>query len=151
MTPMPPDDATPSVWHKSLHRIPLYEVDMGQAVYHGGYYHFFELARESFFREIGYPYSRLMENEKHFTIVEASCVYRRPLRYNELIEIRTGLRWRRNRSLSLAQDVHLLEGEGAPALCTTAVLNMVCVNFSGRPTTIPKEFIECLDGWMDRT
>ena len=33
-------------------KIPLYEVDIGGGVYHGNYYHLFELARESMFEDI---------------------------------------------------------------------------------------------------
>ena len=34
-----------SNWHKTELRAPVFEVDLGQAVYHGNYFHVFELAR----------------------------------------------------------------------------------------------------------
>lgn len=133
-------------WHKTILRVPLYEVDIGQAVYHGNYYHLFELAREDFLRELGYAYKRFMEDQLHLTIVEASCSYRRPLHYDDGIEAHTGVLWWRTRSLAFAQRLYRME-DGAPTLCTRATLNMVCVRFSGRPTLLPTEFVRLLKEW----
>lgn len=40
--------STATPYHITGLRVPFFEVDMGQAVYHGNYYHFFELGREDF-------------------------------------------------------------------------------------------------------
>lgn len=143
-------DATrpePRFWHTTCLRVPLFEVDLGQAVYHGNYFHLFELGREDFFRELGYPYKRFMDQEMHLTIVEAHCSYRKSLRYDDAIEVRTGLSWRRSRSLGLVQSIHRREGTLEPSLCTELFLNMVCVKFSGRPTVLPSEFVSLLELW----
>ncbi len=145
----------PARWHSTYIRVPLFEVDLGQAVYHGNYYHLFELARETFLKDLGYPYKRLMERELHLAVVEATCKYRRPAHYDERLEIRTAVRWLRRRSLSMAQEIYLAPdcpeespGENPPpVLCTTLVLNMVCVRFSGQATLIPPDFAECLEKW----
>lgn len=141
------NDSTSNKRHKTQFRIPLFEVDIGQAVYHGNYFHLFELGREAFLRDLGYPYRRLMDQELHLTIVEVSCNYRRPLHYDELVEIRTGVNWIRNRSLSLSQDIYLVEGAAEPILCTAAVFNLVCIHFSGKAVTIPKDFAQRLEQW----
>ena len=75
-------DEAPKVWHKTRLRVPLYEVDLGHAVYHGNYFHLLELAREGFLRDLGYPYRRFMDEQLHLTVVEASCSYWRSLRYD---------------------------------------------------------------------
>lgn len=127
-------------WHKSRFRVPLFEVDLGQAVYHGNYFHIFELAREAFLRDMGYPYRRFMDQELHLTVVETTCSYRRPLRYDDLIEINSRILWWRRRSLAFSQNIYRLEESEEQSLCTKATLNMVCVRFSGKPTTIPEDF-----------
>jgi acyl-CoA thioester hydrolase len=140
-------DEAPRVWHKTSLRVPLYEVDLGQAVYHGNYFHLLELAREGFLRDLGYPYRRFMDEQLHLTVVEASCSYRRSLHYDDLIEVHTGVPWWRRRSMAFAQAIYRSEGEQAPTLCTRATLNMVCVRFTGQPTTLPAEFATLLKEW----
>ena len=137
------------VWHKTRLRVPLFEVDLGQAVYHGNYYHLFELARENFLRDLGYPYRRFMEQQMHLTVVETSCSYRRSLHYDDSIEIHTSVPWRRTRSLAFSQVVYRDEEEKGLTLCTSVTLNMVCVRFTGQPTVLPPEFVELLKGWMN--
>jgi acyl-CoA thioester hydrolase len=140
-------DEAPRVWHKTRLRVPLYEVDLGHAVYHGNYFHLLELAREGFLRDLGYPYRRFMDIQLHLTVVEASCSYRRSLHYDDLIEVHTGvLGWRR-RSMAFAQAIYRDEGEQGPTVCTRATLNMVCVRFTGQPTTLPAEFVALLKEW----
>ena len=135
---------SPIAWHKTRLRIPLFEVDLGQAVYHGNYYHLFELGREDFLRDLGYPYRRFMDQELHLTVVEATCSYRKSLRYDDLIEIASGILWLRSRSLAFCQEIFREEADGELVLCTQATINMVCVSFSGRPTVLPPEFVKLL-------
>lgn len=138
----------PEVWHKTRMRVPLFEVDIGQAVYHGNYYHLFELAREDFLRELGYSYRRFMDQELHLTVVEASCTYRKSLHYDDVIEIHTGIEWWRTRSLAFSQTIYRCEPEENLVVCTRATLNMVCVRFSGQPTILPAEFMNLLKDWL---
>lgn len=143
------DTGEPKVWHKTTLRVPLFEVDLGQAVYHGNYYHLFELAREEFLRDLGYPYRRFMDQRLHLAVVEAACAYRRSLHYDETIEVHTGIRWIRTRSLAFSQVI--FRREESVVLCTKATLNMVCVRFSGHPASLPVEFTQLLKEWMDKT
>ena len=140
---------TPKVWHKTHLLVPLYEVDLGQAVYHGNYFHIFELAREAFLRELGYPYRRFMDQEMHLTVVESTCTYRRSLRYDDAIEVHTAIDWWRTRSLAFSQAIYRNEGEKGLTLCTQATLNMVCVRFSGKPTVLPDEFMAQVKKWVE--
>jgi acyl-CoA thioester hydrolase len=139
-------DAIPPT-HRTELRIPLFEVDLGHAVYHGNYFHLFELAREAFLRDLGYPYRRFMEQQMHLTVVEVSCSYRKSLRYDDLAEILTGIAWWRSRSLAFTQSIFRAAPPGALVLCTEATFNMVCIEFSGRPTVLPPDFVKLLEEW----
>ncbi len=141
---------TTSRTHSTELRVPLFEVDLGQAVYHGNYFHLFELGREDFLRELGYPYRRFMEQQLHLTVVETACAYRKSLHYDELIQIRTAVEWWRSRSLAFQQKIYRTDSAGEYELCTSATLNMVCVRFDGRPTVLPEDFISLLQGWLSR-
>jgi len=136
---------SPTRVHKTRLRVPLFEVDLGQAVYHGNYFHLFELAREDYLRQLGYPYKRLMDQRLHLTLVEISCSYRRSLRYDDQIEVATGLLWRRSRSLAFSQEIYRTEEDEKVTLCTKATLNMVCVDFTGKPTILPEGFVQLLE------
>ncbi|MCE5334298.1 MAG: acyl-CoA thioesterase [Desulfobacteraceae bacterium] len=127
-------------YHKTMLRVPLFEVDLGQAVYHGNYFHLFELAREDFLRHIGFPYREFMDRKLHLTIVEASCTYRKPLHYDDAIEIETGITLVRHRSVSFSQIIHRRKEESGKELCTRALLKTVCVTFSGQPVRLPEDF-----------
>ena len=144
MPKMVSDEGTKCSWHSTEIRVPLFEVDLGQAVYHGNYFHLFELAREDFLKAIGYSYRRLMEQQLHLTVVESSCIYRRPIRYDDLIEVRTCIQWVRRRSLAFSQLIFRDEAEKGTVLCTEATLNMVCVRFTGQPTVMPPDFLKLL-------
>ena len=133
-----------AVTHRTELRVPLFEVDLGQAVYHGNYFHLFELGREDFLRQLGYPYRRFMDQQLHLTIVELSCAYRKALRYDDVIDIHSTVTWWRSRSLAFQQCIFRKNDVGDGELCTSATLNMVCVRFSGRPTTLPPDFIQLL-------
>jgi acyl-CoA thioester hydrolase len=133
--------------HRTQLRVPLFEVDLGQAVYHGNYFHLFELGREDFLRELGYPYRRFMDQQLHLTVVEVTCAYRRALHYDDVIEVRSAVVWWRSRSLGFQQSIHRHGGEHADDLCASATLNMVCVQFSGRPTVLPRDFVALLQAW----
>jgi acyl-CoA thioester hydrolase len=138
----PSELATP--YHRTELRVPLFEVDLGQAVYHGNYFHLLELGREEFLRWLGYPYRSFMDQQLHLTIVELSCAYRKALRYDERIEIHSAVMWWRSRSLAFEQRIYRATGGGDSELCTSATLTMVCVNFNGRPAVLPADFVALL-------
>jgi acyl-CoA thioester hydrolase len=130
-------------------RVPLYEVDLGQAVYHGNYFHLFELAREAFLRDLGHPYRLFMDQQLHLTVVESSCTYRRSLHYDDRIEILTGISAWRTRSLAFQHRILRPDPAGGdPTLCTEAVLHLVCVNFTGKPVVLPPRFVTSIEGWV---
>jgi acyl-CoA thioester hydrolase len=140
-----PELSTPH--HRTELRVPLFEVDLGQAVYHGNYFHLLELGREDFLRWLGYPYRSFMDQELHLTIVELSCAYRKALHYDELIEIHSAVPWWRSRSLAFEQRIYRPTDSGPSELCTSATLNMVCVRFDGRPSVLPADFVALLRQW----
>ena len=145
-----PSDDLSGIWHKTQFRVPLYEVDLGQGVYHGNYFHLFEQGREAFLRDLGYSYRRFMDQRLHLTIVEVSCSYRQPVLYDDVIEVHTGIKWLRTRSLSFVQAIYRQEENREPVLCTEATLNMVCIRFNGQPSTLPMDFVDMLKDWVEQ-
>lgn len=134
--------------HITSLRVPFFEVDMGQALYHGNYYHLFEVGREEMLRKTGFPYREFMNRQLHLTIIEARCKYRQPLRYDDPIELHTAITALGSRNLSFSQLIYTpvppsqkdASKEAGLQLCTECRLDMVCVHFSGRLTRLPEDF-----------
>jgi acyl-CoA thioester hydrolase len=135
-------------YHITGMRVPFFEVDIGQALYHGNYYHLFELGREDLLRKIGFPYREFLNRQLHLTIIESRCKYRKALRYDDEIEIHTGITLLSRRNLSFSQLIYrpvktLANDETKSSelqLCTETQLNMICVRFTGHTTHLPEDF-----------
>jgi acyl-CoA thioester hydrolase len=135
-------------YHITSLRVPFFEVDVAQAVYHGNYYHLFELGREDFLRKIGFPYREFLNRQLHLTIIDSRCKYRKALLYDDEIEIHTGITLLSRRKLSFSQLIYKqAEASANPEtqspelqLCTEAQLNMICVRFTGQATPLPEDF-----------
>jgi acyl-CoA thioester hydrolase len=139
------------VLHIARLRVPLFEADLGGGVYHGNYFHLFEIAREEFLRDLDYPYSRFMKQQLHLTVAEVSCTYQRPVFYDDVIEIHTEVPERRIRSLSFLQTIYRQDGDKGIIICTQARMNMVCIRYTGLSSVIPAEFVRLLDERIQRS
>lgn len=124
-------------------RIPLFEIDLGNAMYHGAYFHIFEIARDDFFRALGLPYSSLIRRGYHLTIAQLSCRYFAGLHYDEIVQVYTGLLELGSRSLSIIQRI---DRDGV--VCTQAQFAMVCVDHTGKPARIPDDLRKTLYHWI---
>lgn len=134
-------------WYAHGLRVPLFAVDLGQGVYHGSYFHLFELGREAFLRALDYPYARLMAQGLHLTVAALECRYSASLHYDDLIEVQTGVCRLGHRSLSLVHRIQRLNQEHGLETTTEAVMHFVCVR-EGVPVPLPKAFKERILRWM---
>ena len=134
-------------YHITSLRVPFFEVDMGHAVYHGNYYHFFEAARIDLMIKIGFPYREFLNRQLNLTIIESRCKYRKALHYDDQIEMHTAITSLSRRNMSFSQLIYRLAETSSPGtespqleLCTEAQLNVICVRFTGQPTILPEDF-----------
>ena len=65
------------------------ETDQMGVVYHGNYYRYFEVGRTEYFRSLGYSYRKLEDEGITLPVVECSCKYIKPAKYDEELIIRT--------------------------------------------------------------
>ena len=71
-------------------RVRYSETDQMGVVYHGNYFAWFEVGRVELMRSLGFSYGELEAQEGCvLPVVEASCRYRRPARYDDLLELQT--------------------------------------------------------------
>ena len=70
-------------------RVRYAETDQMGIVYHSNYFIWFEVGRSDLFRELNLPYTMFEEQGLGLTVIEASCRYRQPARYDDEVIIST--------------------------------------------------------------
>lgn len=70
-------------------RVRYAETDQMGIVYHSNYLIWFEVGRTELFRTLGLPYTIFEEQGLGLAVVEASCRYRQPARYDDELIIYT--------------------------------------------------------------
>jgi acyl-CoA thioester hydrolase len=65
-------------------KVPYYDVDLMQIVWHGNYLKYFEVARQALFKKYGLDLQRYMENTRYiFPVVRSTIKHIWPLRFND--------------------------------------------------------------------
>ncbi len=65
-------------------KVPYYDVDLMQVVWHGNYLKYFEVARQALFREYGVDLQRYMEETRYvFPVVRSTIKHIWPLRFDD--------------------------------------------------------------------
>lgn len=72
-------------------RVRYSETDRMGIVYHANYLIWFEVGRTELFRELDLPYTQFEEQGLGLAVIEASCHYRKPSRYDDDLVIITEL------------------------------------------------------------
>jgi acyl-CoA thioester hydrolase len=103
-------------------------------VYHGNYFTWFEVGRVELLRQLGWSYKTLEADGISLPVVEATCHYRHPARYDDELEIRTV--GRMTTAVRVEFTYELVRLEGARVLATARTLH-VPVNREGRPCRLP--------------
>jgi acyl-CoA thioester hydrolase len=68
-------------------RVRFCETDAMGVVHHASYLAYLEETRVEYLRAIGRPYDRLRADGVEFPVVEAALRYRRPLRFDDVVEV----------------------------------------------------------------
>ena len=65
-------------------KVPYYDVDLMQIVWHGNYLKYFEVARQALFKECGVDLRRTMEDTRYvFPVVRSTIKHIWPLRFGD--------------------------------------------------------------------
>ncbi|MFZ5470511.1 MAG: acyl-CoA thioesterase [Myxococcota bacterium] len=117
------------------------DTDQMGVVYYANYFRYFELARSELFRARGGSYREVERQGLMLPVVEASCSYRAPARYDDVLTVRTQVSELKRASLSFAYEIRR-EGESA-VLCTGRTVH-ACIDRGGKPSRIPDEVAQLL-------
>ncbi len=88
-------------------RVRYSETDQMGVVYHGNYFAWFEVGRVELLRSLGFSYQELEAREDCvLPVVEASCRYRRPARYDEVLRLETTIKALRGPILVFSYELY---------------------------------------------
>jgi acyl-CoA thioester hydrolase len=110
------------------------DTDQMGVVYYANYFRYFELARSEYFRACGRNYRELESEGRFLPVVEASCSYRGPARYDDVLLIRTEVSELRRASLTFEYELRRQDEE--KLLCTGRTVH-ACIGRNGKPVRIP--------------
>jgi len=125
-------------YHDAPLRVRYAETDQMGVVYHANYLVWFEIGRVELMRALGFEY-KLMEAEDdcYIVVVEASCRYLHPARYDELLRVRTRISQAGSRVVKYSYQ--LLRDSDDHLLASGATTHVICGK-DGKPKLLPQKY-----------
>jgi len=117
-------------------RVRYAETDQMGVAWHGSYFAWFEVGRTDLLRERGTTYRELEQQDLHLPVVEARARYRRPARYDDLLEIHTRVASHSGARVAFEYEVRC---DGAADPIATGFTAHAAVDGRGRPRRLPAE------------
>jgi acyl-CoA thioester hydrolase len=115
-------------------RVRYAETDVMGVAYHANYFVWFEVGRTDLLRTLGWSYREMEDAGVLLPVIEASCQYRRPARYDDELEIRTEGRVTSPVRMEFAYDVTVKGQTGSIAVGRT---EHAALGKNGRPCRLP--------------
>ncbi len=116
------------------HRVTYSETDQMGFAYYANYLVWFEMGRTELIRASGLAYRELEEMGLLLPVIEASCRYVRPARYDDLLTIRTKIS--EFKGIRLAFSYEVLRDE---ELLAEGMTRHAFMDKNGRPVKLPKD------------
>ena len=125
-------------WSETTLRVRYAETDQMGVVYYANFFVWFELGRVELFRQLGFSYKEMEQDDDSYIVVaDARCIYRRPARYDDVIRIRTRVAGLRSRSIRF--DYEVVNDETGELLATGETGHVVC-DRNARPKVLATKY-----------
>jgi acyl-CoA thioester hydrolase len=115
-------------------RVRYAETDKMGVVYYANYLVWFEVGRADLLRSLGWSYREMELAGVTLPVIEASCTYQRPARYDDEIEVRTRGRMLSPVRMEFAYDVVRVADQIVAATGKTV---HAALDSRGRPCRLP--------------
>ena len=115
-------------------RVRYPEVDRMGVAHHANHFVWFEIGRTELMRERGVTYASIEEEGLFLPVVSASCTYRAPARYDEVLRVHTALAEAGPARVTFSYRV---EREADGLLVATGTTTHAAVDRQGRPRRMP--------------
>lgn len=113
---------------------------MGVA-YHANHFVWFEIGRTELMRSRGVEYRRLEEEGIFLPVIEATCAYRAPVRYDDELRVHTRIEGATGARIAFTYRIE--SGPGG-LLVATGCTRHAAVDGRGRPRRLPARLRELL-------
>jgi len=121
-------------------RVIFGDTDQMGVVYYANYLRFFESARAAYWRSLGKSYKDLEEAQIALPVIEAHCNYKKPSRYEDLLEVDVSVGELRSASLRFMYVIRR-----GPDLIAEGHTRHAVIGPTGRPRALPDEFRDLLE------
>ena len=118
-------------------------------VYHGDYFHYFEVARTEFLREYGIRYRDMEESGMYLVVVESGARFRKGIRYDEMMTISARVSERSGVRIGFDYEIRPEETDPEEPPHVTGRTVLACVDGDGRPRRFPAPLKDAIDQMMD--
>ena len=120
-------------------RVRYPETDQMGVVHHSHYLNWFEVGRTELMREAGCSYAGMESEGIWMPVIEASCRYASPARYDEMIRVRTRLT---EVTRVTARFEYRVERESDGKLLATGSTRHASIDRAGVPCRMPPRLLE---------
>lgn len=129
-------DPAPALRDVARYRVIFADCDPMRVMYHANYLRLFEIGRAELFRHLGHPFPTYIAQGLYLAVIECTCRYKRPARYDDEVVIRAGFVSVGHARLTIAYEVLDLERN---VLAAGHTLHAV-LDDDGRPQRLPPAF-----------
>ena len=120
-------------------RVRYSESDQMGVAHHANYLVWFDVGRTEFCRHFGFAYERMESEDDTFLVVaEASCRYKRPARFDDILKIRTRVTASQRRTVRFGYEIL---SETDQLIATGETLHVFC-NRLGHAKSLPEKYHE---------
>ena len=127
---------------KTSFRVSWIDTDAAQVVHFSNYFKFFEKTEEEFYRHLGFTFTDAEDKGLWFPRVEAFCLFKKPARFNDLLEVELTIEELKEKSIKYGFKI--FNKESAILLANGHMVVVVANKQTGKATRIPKEIAEKL-------
>jgi acyl-CoA thioester hydrolase len=123
-------------------RVRYAETDQMGVVYYANYFTWFEVGRVELCRQLGFEYKKMeAEDDSLIVVAEASCRYKKPARFDDLLTIRTRVTGTLRRTVRFGYEIFNEAGE---LTATGETVHVIC-DRTGRPKSLPEKYRKYFD------
>ena len=120
------------------YRVIFADCDPMRIMYYGSYFRLFEIGRAELFRRLGHPFPQYIARGLYLAVIETTCRYLKPARYDDELLIRAAVTEMGRARLQIRYEVAGAEGDVRAFGTTTHVV----LDEAGRPQRLPADFRE---------
>ncbi len=127
-------------------RVVWADTDAAKVVHFANYFKFFERCEEEFYRSVGFSFQDTAARGLWLPRVEACCEYKKPAKFDDLLEIELIVEEVKEKSLRYVFNVS--NQDTGDLLATGHVVLVVASLKEGRATQIPSDIVEKLSSYI---